>query len=351
MSAPHSTDLVAWHHLRVEVPDTWEVAAYSVEDRVGRLEFNDRGGLLATVSWEPCDREPDRESTMRIFLQNNVLGKDAERRVVPDDLETAVIGPFLLGWDRKGTGPCQALAWAVASPRPPQRGGSLRGWSGAGTAPDSTARQKDATASENTDLARQRATENEKRETTTGHLLRWIFEPRVRSGGLRWDAALAPILSTFDFNDGDWKEYRLHRLHCRLPADYEIEDVIVLPANVKFVFEHPTHHRRLTFRRWGMAEMILRGLSVGAFHAHILKTDGAAIRSQTPCDVYGMEGCLSEYDAPREHHADRFMARRWKNGRGYVWYDRDAMRLYAFEQIGPDKSPALDLHDVIPPPP
>ncbi len=312
MNAPSpTTDLVAWHHLRVEVPDTWEVTAYSVEDRVGRLEFNDRGGLLATVGWEPCDREPDRESTMRIFLQNNVLGRDAERRIVPDDLETAEIGPFLLGWDRCGEGPCQALAWTAP--------------------PGVSARQKG--------------------ETKGGHLLRWVFEPRVRTGGRRWDAALAPILSTFGFNDGEWKEYRLHRLSCRLPADYEIEDVVVLPANVKFVFEHPGHHRRLTFRRWGMAEMILRGLSVGAFHAHILKTDGAAIRSQTPCDVYGMEGCLSEYDAPREHHSDRFMARRWKNGRGYVWYDRDAMRLYAFEQIGPDTSPALELTDVIPPPP
>ena len=99
---PPTTDLVAWHHLRVEVPWTWEVTAYAIEDRVGRLEFNDRHGLLATIGWEPCDREPDREGTMRVFLQNNVLGKDAARRVEPDDLEVADIGPFRLGWDRHG---------------------------------------------------------------------------------------------------------------------------------------------------------------------------------------------------------------------------------------------------------
>ena len=290
------TDLVAWHHLRVEVPDTWEVTAYSVEDRIGRLEFNDRDGLLATIGWEPCEREPDREGTMRVFLQNNVLGADARRRIVPDDLETADIDPFRLGWDRQGTGPCQALAYH----------------------------------------ARDRK------------ILRWVFEPRTRTGGLRWDAALAPILSTWGFNDGPEKEYRLHRLHCRLPIEYELEDVIVLPANVKFVFEHRDHHRRAIFRRWGMAEMILRGLSLGAFHAHILKTDGDSIHSQTPCTVSGMEACLTDFDAPREHHSDRFMARRWKGGQGVVWYDRDAMRLYAFEQIGPEKSPPLDFAATIP---
>ena len=295
-AAATGTDLVAWHHLRVEVPDTWEVTAYSVEDRVGRLEFNDRNGLLATVGWEPCNREPDREGTMRVFLQNNVLGRNAERRIAPEDLETADIGPFLLGWDKQGAGPCQALAYNAKAAK----------------------------------------------------ILRWTFEPRVRTGGLRWNAALAPILSTWGFNDGPEREYRLHRLHCRLPEGYEIEDVVVLPANVKFAFEHAEHRRRAVFRRWGMAEMILRGLSLGAFHAHILKTDGAAIRSQTPCLVSGMEGCVTEFDAPREHHADRFMARRWKGGIGVVWHDRDEKRLYAFEQIGPKKSPPLDFSATIP---
>ena len=28
---PPTTDLVAWHHLRVEVPWTWEVTAYAIE--------------------------------------------------------------------------------------------------------------------------------------------------------------------------------------------------------------------------------------------------------------------------------------------------------------------------------
>ena len=292
----NATDLVAWHHLRVEVPGTWEVTAYAIEDRVGRLEFNDRAGLLATIGWEPCAREPDREGTMRVFLQNNVLGRDAERRIAPEDLETAVVGPFLLGWDRRGAGPCQALAWH------------------------------------------------------SGHrkLLRWTFEPRVRTGGLRWDAALRPILSTWGFNDGPRTEYRLHRLHCSMPAGYELEDVVVLPANVKFVFEHAEHRRRATFRRWGMDTMILRGLPIGAFHAHILKTDGVSIQSQTPCTIGGMEACRTVFDAPREHHSDRFMSRRWKNGEGWVWHNRAEMRIYAFEQIGPDDSPPLDFAETIP---
>ena len=282
--------------MRVEVPATWEVTAYSAEDRVGRLEFNDRHGLLATVGWEPCGREPDRDGTMRVFLQNNVLGRDVRRRVEPDDLETADIGPFRLGWDRQGAGPCQALAWHAA-------------------------RRK---------------------------LLRWTFEPCVRTGGLRWDAAVRPILSTWGFNDGPETEYRLRGLHCRLPEGYELEDAAVLPANVMFVFEHARHRRRATFRRWGMDALILGGLPLGAFHARILQAGGAFVRRQEPCRVDGLEACRTEYDAPREHHADRFMGRRWRNGVGWIWHDREEMRLYAFEQIGPADSPPLDFSRTIP---
>ncbi|MBR1608382.1 MAG: hypothetical protein IJ678_02065, partial [Kiritimatiellae bacterium] len=73
------TSFFAWHHLRGRTPRGWEVSRYSMEDRAGRLEFADRTGLRATAAWEPCDREPDRATTMASFVAGNVLGK-AEAR-------------------------------------------------------------------------------------------------------------------------------------------------------------------------------------------------------------------------------------------------------------------------------
>ena len=87
----------AWHHLRGVVPADWEVSRFSMEDRVGRLEFANRRGLQATVSWEPCEREPDRLTTMTVFLANNVLGKQAarERNLRVNDVHTAEAGAFV----------------------------------------------------------------------------------------------------------------------------------------------------------------------------------------------------------------------------------------------------------------
>ena len=40
------------------------------------------------------------------------------------------------------------------------------------------------------------------------------------------------------------------------------------------------------------------------------------------------------------------MARRWRNGLAWVWHDRAANRIAAFEQIGPDGREELPLSTV-----
>jgi hypothetical protein len=270
------------------------VTAYSVEDRAGRLEFGTREGLMGIVSWEPCDREPDRQTTMLSFLRRNVLGKDQGRELPAGAMRTAAIGPFEMGWIGDG-GPCQALAYSAGARK----------------------------------------------------LVRWVFEP-LASGGLDWRSRVAPVLQSFDFNEGDRVEFWLHGIHALLPREYLIEDIMALPANVMMAFESADTQRRATFRRWGLPDMLLAGGSLGAFHERILKTGGCAVQSVTACAVDGMEACLSVYDAPREHHMDRFMGRRWPDGRAVLWHDRDEQRLYAFEQVGPAKSTVLEFAETLP---
>ncbi len=293
-SAAAASRGVAWHHVRAQVPPDWEVTAYAVEDRAGRLEFGTRAGLMALVSWEPCEQVPDRTTTMKSFLQNNVLGKERDNRLALEALKTASVGRFEMGWLENG-GPCQALAYA-ATPR---------------------------------------------------KLIRWIFEERCRrSRG--WRAEIEPILESCDFNEERLAEYNLHGIHAHLPRSYAIEDIVTLPANVMMAFENGENKRRTTFRRWGLPTMLLEDESLADFHSRILRTAGGEVKRSERCRVNDMEACRSFYSGPREHHMDRFMGRRWHNGVAVIWHDREARRLYTFEQIGPDTSAELDFTATLP---
>ena len=266
------------------MPAGWEVSRYSVEDRDGRLEFANREGLRATASWEPCEREPDRATTMASFLERNLLGRAAarERGLRRDDLRTEEVGPFLAGWLDDEL-PLQALAYDRAG----------------------------------------------------GRLVRWIFEGASDACGRR--EVVAPVLRACDFNDDpDVCEYRLFGVHAVLPRDYRVEDMVVLPANVLVTFEQEKGRSRATFRRWGLASSIRGDDSLLDFYAGVVRTNRIEVLSSEPRTINGHEGILARFSAPREHHGDRYMARRWRNGIAYVWHDRDANRIAAFEQIGPD---------------
>ena len=284
----------AWHHLRGAVPGDWEVSRYSVEDRDGRLEFANRDGLRATASWEPCEREPDRATTMAAFLERNLLGRAAarERGLRRDDLRTEEIGPFLAGRLDDAL-PLQALAYDRAG----------------------------------------------------GRLVRWIFEGASDARGRR--EVVAPVLRSCDFNDDpDVCEYRLFGVHAVLPRDYRVEDMVVLPANVLVSFEQEKGRSRATFRRWGLASTIRGDDPLLDFYARVVRTNRIEILSSEPRTIGGHEGLLARFSAPREHHGDRYMARRWRNGLAWVWHDRAANRIAAFEQIGPDGRDELPLSTV-----
>lgn len=288
---------IAWHHLRTAVPIDWEPTAYSVEDRAGRIEFATRRGLMATLGWEPCSIEPDRDTTMLAFLRHNVLkqSKHARDAYPQEKFHTAAVGLFQLGWAEDG-GPCQAMAYS-------------------------------------------------ERERV---VVRWVFEPSQRTQP-DWPRSLRPFLENFDFNDSpDGIDYQLYGLHAALPRAFRIEDMVTLPANVMLTLESDDDQRKVTFRRWGLPDMLLQGLTLVGLHERVLRTNGSTVQSVRDGEVNGMRAAISEFEAPREHHMDRFMGRRWPHGQAVIWHDTVGRRLYAFEQVGPAKSPPLDFSSVFP---
>lgn len=283
---------VAWHHLACEVPAEWEVSRYAVEPRAGRLEFATRAGLAALFSWEPCRREPDRATTMAGFLATHVLGPKSRTRIAVQELATLDAGPFLVGWHAS----CRqalALAW-LAQP---------------------------------------------------ATLLRWVFEDAVREDRLApW---VAPVTDSYRANEGPLRDYALCGIRCRLPAAFEIESMAVYPANVMVLFEGKDK-RRATFRRWGLPEHTLGARPLAQVYAGILAADGAVVKSTRAGRVSGCEAVLADFTRRPEHQMERYFGRGWKNGRAVAWRDRVRQRIYAFEQIGPDASPALDFETTLP---
>ena len=107
------------------------------------------------------------------------------------------------------------------------------------------------------------------------------------------------------------------------------------PANAMMAFEGDESKARITFRRWGLADLILEGKTLESLYAEVVRTNGVRVESTEPRRINACEGFLAHFSAPREHHSDRYFMRRWHNGLAYVWHDRAANRIHSFEQVGP----------------
>lgn len=282
---------LAWHHAQFMIPGEWEITAYSVEDRAGRLEFSTREGFQSLLSWEPCKREPDTETMMLSFLRKRVPGAEHVSGLTLQDLTVKRAGSFLLGF-YDDTLPCQALCYLPSAKK----------------------------------------------------LVSWVFAAWNRD-----DLAqrIVPILESYEPNEGPLRHYSAFGLRFDLPEAFLLEDMMANPANVMMGFES-RRKVRVTFRRWGLPELVLSGDRLAAFHERILRVHGGVVRGATEMTVAGMEAAETAYEQRGEYQMDKFLGRRWENGQARIWYDREQKRIYAFEQIGPPKRELLEFSDVFP---
>lgn len=283
----------AWHHIRAVVPADWEVTSDSGDVNAGRLELNTRQGLQGVVSWERCSHEPDPLATMTRLFTEHLIGQENPRKLRPAAIRTAKVGHFLVGWLDESL-PCQAVGY----------------------------------------------------DPKSGHQIRWVFEGY--SSKADRENIIRPILESCDFNKDDARcEYNLYGIHHVLPRDYQIGDIIVFPANITMSFESEISKRRVTFRRWGLASMILGKHDLTTFYTLFLRSHSIEVEVSTPCHISGCEGRLITYNAPSKHNSGRAKRHRWQNGKAAIWHDTVANRIYTFEQIGPEGSQTLEFNDVI----
>jgi len=280
---------IRWLHASFCVPAEWEITAYSMAEKEGRLEFCSRHGFQALFSWEPCKIEPDRKTLLTAFpVGAGWAGKGAGT----EDLHTEEVGCFVLGW-RRGDLPCHALGYLK------------------------TAQKR----------------------------VRWIFSgasPEMLAELVR------PILVSVNENPGPVRRFTAFGLDFRLPGGYLPEHMLIQPADVEMVFES-RQKARLSLHRWGFPEVLLQGGSLETYYATFLRSRGAILRQIKTCPASGglPEMVEAAYEQTGEHKLDRYMGRVWKNGEGRLWYDRTEKRLYAVEQIGPRNVPLLPVESVL----
>lgn len=281
---------IAWFHFSFDIPGDWEPSAYAVETRVGRIEFSNRSGYQALVSWEPCSRKPDLRVAMVSFLRKKMPHHQADDLRTVEDISTLQEGDFVLGWH--GDMPAQAVGYV----------------------PEDKV------------------------------LLRWIFEDGSEGAvNNRW----RKIAASFQSNCGATRRYALFGLRFSLPGEFALEDMNCLPANVMMAFESKTK-LRVTFRRWGLTEIVLQGRSLADFYAYFLQHEGCREMKIRETRVNGCRAVEAGYCQRGQHKMDRFMGKWWSDGRAVLWHDEHEGRVYSFEQIGPRKAPRLNFADVFP---
>lgn len=275
----------AWHHLICRIPSDWEVTAYSIESRVGRVEFSTRMGVMAVFSWEPVKREPDRESTLKAFLRklSTEDGKTKFTRRDEPAIEIREQGAWMLAAGKSG--PVQAMRYQ----------------------PDTEGKRG-------------------------GFLLSWTLERGAGVSELpRWMLAL---ISGCEANEADVRLYSIHGIRAHLGKKYAVEAMHVHPANVMIHFE-ASDQSRIVYRRWGLPFEVLGARDMKQFLPWLLQGAGMRVDHIDMKNIRSFPGAEAAFSMRGVYRMDKLLGRRWTNGRAYIWHNTDEKRLYTFEAIGP----------------
>jgi hypothetical protein len=154
----------------------------------------------------------------------------------------------------------------------------------------------------------------------------WTFQPpaRVHSDQVLKDCA--------DLPEGI-QEYTLHGIHARVPESFSISGISVYPANILLSFED-SRRQRIVFRRWGLPDTLLRGLTPEEFFTRMLETERFRIEDTRTKTFRGHSATRVIFSALGLTPWERLRLRRAR-GRGWIWRDEAANRLLTFEQLAP----------------
>ena len=140
------------------------------------------------------------------------------------------------------------------------------------------------------------------------------------------------ILARMTRNAGEYRTYALHGILARVPEAFLPDRIQAYPANTMLGFAAPDHARRV-YRRWGLPEYVLRGLSIADFFQKLLEAEGMRVDGVKRVQVFGYPATRILFSNRGLSAGARFLGRR-ANGVGWIWVDTEWKRLCTYEAIG-----------------
>ena len=281
---------LAWHFVQCQIPDDWECTHFNTEAMRGRLQFNTRNGIQATLHWRIFKHNIDEVRMINEVHKRHLEKNEPEHFMRFMELQQYNRGGFIFAHDIPGQ-----LAHATHFDQ-----------------------------------------ENKIH-------LHWVFpnytEERARD-------IFNPILESYRENVGDTRRWSLYGIKGTLPNTYGPIEIEPIPANVNIIFEVPKHHH-VHLRRLGLPDIIMNGNSLFGFYGNFQKKLRRRVTAKKEFTFHGMEAVELEIEQRGEFAMDK-LAGRWWRGNATIWHNKEEQRLYTFEQIGGKKTKRLELNDVFP---
>lgn len=275
---------LAWNGFSVELPTTWEVVAYHLDDERGEFRLNYRLEPRAQLTWQRYKKEtPD-------------LGR------LIHDLHVRMCEQRLLGPEEPVIS--ELAGWMVAHGRPQVPRHAVRWFS-------------------------------ERRL-----MVRLIVDPSAS------DDDIAALLASWHTRTDSHTDHALFGLRAVLPPKWEIEHLVARPGNVRLVASGPGMIT-LTTRRIALAKRFLDGRTPEDFFSRLLRSENSAVLKSESLIFRGCSAAKIIFRRPGEHRMEKVLGAFWK-GTAILWHDEGTNRLHTLEQIGPQRTPHLELDHVVP---
>lgn len=279
------TRRLGWHHIRFEVPASWEIVAYKKERAAGQLVLSNRRGVTMQVFWKQTRREVSLTRGLVSLARTNMEEPPPEARL------RRMIRQFH-GW--------RAFF--------PER--------------------------EGTPVFAARLLEDEKT------IINVTFPPHPDTA----DGELVrQVLASWRPNDGDVHLWAAFGIEVELPAEMELAEVEPLPTVQKLAFENRKSHT-VTVYRFCMMPAILGDDDMATFIARVKGRKRPLNLVDTFRKDGRHEGVKLFYITRGSRMLGGIFDRFWR-GCIYAWRRDDLQRLCAVENHAPEKFLMDDIVD------
>jgi len=271
MSEPPTTPL-AWHHLQVQVPTSWEVIGFKKNPERGQLVLSDRHGETLQAFWQRLEEAPALPQRMLDLVRANTDG-DIPETEIRRGLETVA------GWK----------AFLPAEPAQP--------------------------------CVAARYLETDRM------LLALLFAPHAQ----RDPEQVRAILASFRPNREAERVWSAFGLTFTLPAAFQIAEASILPGLQVLRFEN-ARSEAVTIHRYGMLSLLLAEEDMATFFARRKGRSTMLRRTGT----FRRDGCHDGVELAYTTRGSgksvfaTLLARTWQ-GRVWIWRRNDQERLYCID--------------------